>query len=932
MRNDLDEERSTTQPTQGQPGGGIKDAGTDCLVVIYTTEPVLLGKRFVLKDNPTTVGRGANNHIVLDGESVSRRHAHFEQRPSAWMVVDDGSTNGTYCNDEQISREVVLKNGDRVKIGPTIFKFLSGADVESQYHEEIYRMTIIDGLTQIHNKRYLHEAIEREIIRNRRHERGLAILLFDIDHFKRINDVHGHLAGDFVLKEVARLVHSRLRRYEVFARYGGDTFAIVLPEGSIDDAAALGETLRQQLAEHHFVFQINSIRVTLSIGLALLQQGDRAGDLIKRADESLYAAKRSGRNCVVSASGFDYRRLLDGPSLLEKALTRAPPGSLIAFELEDEREIVERLGSRVYDHWFRQLVRHVELTLGKEDELATWRDRYVLAAIPAESAETTAEMIARVRAAWSTHPTEEAHRAVAREIRSASLNPSAVVLHQERSLDVLVSRLLPRPQEGLPAEDELPFPIAALRAMVASRRTTLGRVKSLLDGIETALRFVVAVGLGVIREVNDPALEKRAADVLAGVHGNQTFWGNVGLQLGELLAHQPRGEISEAARALVQSTANNSPLAMELFWTAELCRSIRYETGISEDAHGSDENRVRNILDTIIVALHPLGKLRLVSVAQLEDVDNGSFSYSLYLHRGAGEHFPIVREHLNSPLQKGWCYLLTSDRERPPICLAPIVLSHTCNICRRVEVAVAERLTLGPKGAGITVRGVTTNHEGRVEVPSLKWMQALHDAIFKTDAKERCPDVEVTREHLIEPGRLHPERASIPERPRGMLRPPRSPQPDAVSSAVRRKLRTLCSYVSIDDKMLDRLVVHLRPLEQENLIEVWHERMISPGSDWDKEVHRHVEESDIIIFMVSADFIASERSFERVVRRALERHDAGQAAVVPILLRPCILSSTPLAKLKALPRSGIPVASCADPEKVWAEVADELRQFIIART
>jgi diguanylate cyclase (GGDEF)-like protein len=299
--NDFDEKTRVTQVVQPPPQpGGLKNT-TDCLVVIYTKEPTLLGKRFVLDNNPTRVGRGADNQIVLDGDSVSRRHAHFEQRGAVWLIVDDGSTNGTYCNDEQISREVVLKNGDRVKVGPTIFKFLSGADVEAQYHEEIYRMTIIDGLTQIHNKRYLLEALEREMIRGRRHERDLAILLFDIDHFKRINDVHGHLAGDFVLKELARIVQSRIRRDEVFARYGGEEFAIILPETSLGGAIALAETLRSKVAEHLFVFQADSIKVTISVGTALLHESDRtANDLIKRADEKLYMAKNSGRNRVCS--------------------------------------------------------------------------------------------------------------------------------------------------------------------------------------------------------------------------------------------------------------------------------------------------------------------------------------------------------------------------------------------------------------------------------------------------------------------------------------------------------------------------------------------------------------------------------------------------------------------------------------------------------
>jgi diguanylate cyclase (GGDEF)-like protein len=298
--NDFDEKTRVTQVVQPPPGGAAAaKPATDCLVVIYTKEPTLLGKRFVLEHNPTRVGRGADNHVVLDGDSVSRRHAQFRLQGANWVVVDDGSTNGTYCNDEQISREVVLKNGDRVKIGPTIFKFLTGTDVEAQYHEEIYRMTIVDGLTQIYNKRYLYEALEREMIRGRRHERDLAILMFDIDHFKRINDVHGHLAGDYVLKEVARVVQSRIRRDEVFARYGGEEFSIILPETSLQGAVQLGETLRQKVADHQFVFQADSIKVTISLGAAVLADSDRtAQDLIKRADEKLYQAKRSGRNRV----------------------------------------------------------------------------------------------------------------------------------------------------------------------------------------------------------------------------------------------------------------------------------------------------------------------------------------------------------------------------------------------------------------------------------------------------------------------------------------------------------------------------------------------------------------------------------------------------------------------------------------------------------
>ena len=302
MTTEETEEKTRVTTIVQKPGAGEDAPKTgDCLVVIYTKEPTLLGKRFLLDTSPMRIGRGAENHIVLDGDSVSRRHAHLEQRTIAWWAVDDGSTNGTYVNDDQITREQSLVNGDRIKVGPTIFKYLSGQDVEAQYHEEIYRMTIIDGLTQAHVKRYLLEALEKEIIRARRHTRDLSFVMFDIDHFKKINDVHGHLAGDFVLKELANIVQGRIRRDEVFARYGGEEFAIVLPETNLEGAKSLAEGLREKVAQSRFVFQSESIRVTISIGVSMLGEQDKTSlDLIRNADAKLYEAKRGGRNRVVA--------------------------------------------------------------------------------------------------------------------------------------------------------------------------------------------------------------------------------------------------------------------------------------------------------------------------------------------------------------------------------------------------------------------------------------------------------------------------------------------------------------------------------------------------------------------------------------------------------------------------------------------------------
>ena len=295
--NDFDDEQ-TKVTTVTSPGQGEEVGGNDCVVVIYTKEPNLLGKRFVLDANRIHVGRGADNQIVLEGDSVSRRHAHFERRSGAWFVVDDGSTNGTYLNDRQVPSEAALDNSDRIKIGPTILKYLSGADAESKYHEEIYHMTIVDGLTQVHNKRYLFEALEREMTRARRHDRPLCALMFDIDHFKRINDHYGHLAGDYVLRALAEVVKTRIRRDEVFARYGGEEFAIVLPETNVDGARALAENIRAIVEDSEFYFQSERILVTVSIGCAEVRADDSATDLIQRADERLYEAKHAGRNLV----------------------------------------------------------------------------------------------------------------------------------------------------------------------------------------------------------------------------------------------------------------------------------------------------------------------------------------------------------------------------------------------------------------------------------------------------------------------------------------------------------------------------------------------------------------------------------------------------------------------------------------------------------
>jgi diguanylate cyclase (GGDEF)-like protein len=274
-------------------------SGACYFVQIYPTGPDL-GRRFELGEEMVTVGRGADNSIVLDIDSVSRRHCQVVAAQGERILHDLGSTNGTYVNDHPIDKHT-LRNGDLVKVGSTIFKFLSGSNIESEYHEEIYRMTIIDGLTEIYNKRSMLEFLEREAARCRRYARPLALVMFDIDHFKKINDTHGHLTGDYVLKELAKAVKGRIRREEHFARYGGEEFAITLPETDKKAATQFAEAIRGLVEKHHFEFEGHPISATISLGVGMLS--DELTDvqqLIKVADENLYAAKRGGRNRAVA--------------------------------------------------------------------------------------------------------------------------------------------------------------------------------------------------------------------------------------------------------------------------------------------------------------------------------------------------------------------------------------------------------------------------------------------------------------------------------------------------------------------------------------------------------------------------------------------------------------------------------------------------------
>jgi len=260
-----------------------------------------MGTRYALNNAPLVLGRGEECDIRIQDHSVSRRHARIEPEGDIYCAVDLQSTNGTFVNDSPVAR-AKLKDGDYLRVGNCLYRFLAGGNVETEYHEEIYRLTIIDALTGIHNKRFMLEFLERELARSARHGRPLALVMFDGDWFKAINDDLGHLGGDFTLRELANCVKAGVRREDLFARYGGEEFSLVLVESDKEGAVEVAQRVRESVEQHAFEYEGRSYRLTISMGVATTA-GDAAMDvteLIRQADEKLYQAKRSGRNCVVS--------------------------------------------------------------------------------------------------------------------------------------------------------------------------------------------------------------------------------------------------------------------------------------------------------------------------------------------------------------------------------------------------------------------------------------------------------------------------------------------------------------------------------------------------------------------------------------------------------------------------------------------------------
>jgi diguanylate cyclase (GGDEF)-like protein len=269
-----------------------------CLIVISGGD---IGDQHRIKINQTLIGRSINADIQVNDDSASRDHALIIKDRKGYRVADNESKNGCFINDTKVG-ECYLHDGDLLRIGNTIFKFLSRNNIEQAYHEELFRLAKIDGLTEIFNQRHFADSLDNELERAKRYNRELSLLMIDIDHFKKVNDNFGHRAGDYILKKLADIFVTRSRRVDYVCRYGGEEFSIILPEVDIMGAFKFANTLKESVAAHKFTFENEDIAITISVGVSDIMDGVQTTDeLIETADRRLYLAKKMGRNRVVSA-------------------------------------------------------------------------------------------------------------------------------------------------------------------------------------------------------------------------------------------------------------------------------------------------------------------------------------------------------------------------------------------------------------------------------------------------------------------------------------------------------------------------------------------------------------------------------------------------------------------------------------------------------
>lgn len=287
----------TDRQTLAEPSRAEAATGQPRLIVV---SGMLLGVQVELADEPIVVGRSSECTLSMPHPSVSRQHCRIWREGAGFMIEDLGSTNRTYLNGKPVQR-ARLHDGDQISVGNNAIKFFVGSSVEANYHEELIDLAIYDSLTGFFNRRHFRSLLDEDVERLRKAagREPLCLLMADLDHFKQINDAHGHMVGDQVLSGVAQLIRECVPPSAAVGRLGGEEFAVALRGAGLDEALALAQVLRARVQDNPVAAREHSVVVTLSIGVTQAQAGDLSGsDLLRRADEQLYQAKEAGRNCV----------------------------------------------------------------------------------------------------------------------------------------------------------------------------------------------------------------------------------------------------------------------------------------------------------------------------------------------------------------------------------------------------------------------------------------------------------------------------------------------------------------------------------------------------------------------------------------------------------------------------------------------------------
>ncbi len=261
-----------------------------------------LGRVSRLPPEPFRIGRSQDCELWLGDDGVSRRHARIFQEGSAYLIEDTESANGTFVQGQRVSRQI-LRDGDVIQFGPTaVFRYTVTDESQEALLQQLYDASVTDALTGAANREHFDTQLRAELSYARRHKTEVSLAIFDVDHFKKVNDTYGHPTGDAVLVALAETIRKMVRNEDVFARYGGEEFALILRGIDGVGAGSVGERLRERVEAMRVPSDYGELKVTVSVGCSSFADlEDKTPEaLVSSADKRLYAAKHAGRNRVVS--------------------------------------------------------------------------------------------------------------------------------------------------------------------------------------------------------------------------------------------------------------------------------------------------------------------------------------------------------------------------------------------------------------------------------------------------------------------------------------------------------------------------------------------------------------------------------------------------------------------------------------------------------